>query len=95
MAEILKMRVADTDYGNAIVETNGRIYFRLPTQVLSWIQVLGGLVPVCDTNGTLYAVDGDVVATVVVLDTFENLMGLTEDGRPGIVTLPRWQASVN
>lgn len=95
MAEIRKKLVREVAPGDAIIESMGRILFRLPNEALSPIARLGGLVAVCDTSGNRMAVSGDIVVTSVNLDPFDNAIGYTDDGSPGFITLPRWQASVN
>lgn len=90
MGQIVKSRLADLKPGDAVVESMGRILFRLPDDVLTPSAAMLGLVPICDVSGNRMTAPGSIVVTGVQLDEFENL-----ECEAGIVTLPRWQASVN
>lgn len=90
MGQIVRRRAKDMRPGDAIIDGGGRMMFRLPDSVLNPLTVAGGMTPVCDTSGNPMLVPGYVVMTGVVLDDFDNLIC-----PQGIVTLPRWQASVN
>jgi hypothetical protein len=91
MSQIVLVPVRELDPGDAIVESQGRIMFRLPDDVLLPWARRAGVVAVCDTSGNPMIVDGHTEVTGIRLDRFEPIM--TPEGQ--IVSTSRWQASVN
>lgn len=91
MSQIVVTPIRDLGAGDAIVESMGRILFRLPDDVLLPWARMAGMVAVCDTDGNPMVVNGHLEVTGILLDEFEPLT--TPDGK--IISASRWQASVN